>query len=57
MSRRIASYLYFLTGIINLIVSILYFKMDKTSWGFVYVFLALTFIFLGVFYRKRDNKK
>lgn len=55
MKKYLASYLFLIAGIINVVTSIFSFSSNKPIWGFFYVFLATTFITLGVYYRRKQK--
>ncbi len=54
--KKITKFLFIITGVINSITSMLYFSGNKTLWGVTYLFLALTFIMLGISSIKRAKK-
>lgn len=55
MKKYTASYLYFFSGILFAIASIIYFSTNKKSLGIVYICLAITFISLRFSFRKKKN--
>lgn len=56
MKKITSDYLYFISGTLFAITSILNFSSSKISLGLCYICLAITFISLGFNYRKRNNK-
>ncbi len=56
MQKITVSYLYFITGILFAIISVMYFNTDNKSSGSAFLCLALTFISLGFsLKKKKDN--
>jgi hypothetical protein len=55
LKKNITSIIYFIIAFINLTTSMVYFSGYKTSMGITYLCLAITFILLGIAFKK--NKK
>jgi len=55
LKKHIVSYIFFLTGLIDIIISINDFSINKIFLGVIYLFLAIAFVALGFRYRKKEN--
>jgi hypothetical protein len=53
MREKTVSYIYFVAGILNIATSIFYFSANRILFGITYLFLAITFISLGMSYRNK----
>jgi uncharacterized membrane protein HdeD (DUF308 family) len=55
LKNNLISYLFFLTGIINIIASVVSFGTNQAAWGSIHLVLGITFIALGLNYKNRNN--
>jgi hypothetical protein len=55
LKKEYLSYIFFITGIIDIIISIINFSENNTSFGVTYLALALAAMALGVHFRKKYN--
>jgi uncharacterized membrane protein HdeD (DUF308 family) len=56
LREKFICYIFFATGIVDIIISIINFTNNKASTGATYLALAVVFIVLGFRYKKRYNK-
>jgi hypothetical protein len=55
MKKKTTSKLYFLSGILFAITSIIHFSSTETYLGITYICLAITFTSLGFSYKKKED--
>jgi uncharacterized membrane protein HdeD (DUF308 family) len=52
--KKTLSYIFFIVGIVNIIISIINFNNNKLPFGFVYLSIAITLIIIGFSYRNKS---
>jgi hypothetical protein len=55
LKEKFASYIFFITGIIDIIVAIFNFNDNKISFGIVYLCLAIVFFSLAVRFKNKHK--
>jgi uncharacterized membrane protein HdeD (DUF308 family) len=53
LKEKFVGYIFFITGIIDIIISIMNFADNKTSLGVTYLALAAVFVVLGIRFKKK----